>query len=64
MAKGILQHETRHTRAGIQHRKNEQRFKHDGKVIPERHHGGATQTVRKDLRHSERESRSAAGAEK
>jgi len=44
--------------------KNEQRFKPDGKVIPERHHGGATQTVRKDLRHSQRESRSAAGAEK
>ena len=58
----VLDHEARHPRARIQNRQDEQRFKHHGEVIPERHHGAAAQALRKNVRHAHGKCRSASGA--
>ena len=62
VAEGVLHHETAHSRSGIENGENKERLEHDGKVIPERHHRLSAQAVRKNMRHANRECRSAACA--
>ena len=61
VTEGVLHHEAADARASVENGENEQRLEHDGEVIPERHHGLAAKTVRKDVRHANRKGRSTAG---
>ncbi len=63
VAERILQHEAPDARAGVEHRQYKERLKHDGKVVPDGHHRGATQAVRKNLGHAQGKGRRTAGAE-
>ena len=62
MAERILQHKAANACAGVDDGEDEQRFEHDGEVIPERHHSLATESVGKNLRHADGESGRTAGA--
>ena len=61
MTEGVLHHEAADAGASVKNGENEQRLEHDGEVIPERHHGLAAKTVRKDVRHANRKGRSTTG---
>ncbi len=48
----ILNHKASNTRSRIEHGKNEERFEHDRKVIPDAEEALAADSTRKDLRHA------------
>ena len=62
MSQGVLHHEAAHAGAGVEHGENEQRFKHDGEVVPDRHQRLSAQAVGKDMRHADGEGGRASGA--
>ena len=62
MAEEILQHEAAHARARIDNCQDEQRFEHDGEVIPEAEDGIASAAAGEDVGHAEGERGCAAGA--
>ena len=62
MPQRILQHEAADPRAGVEDGENEQRFKHDGEVVPDGHQRFAAQRAREDMRHTQGKRGSAAGA--
>ena len=64
VAKQILQHEAGDAGTGVERAQDEERFKHNCEVIPERHHGGPAERMGEDLRHPDGERRCTAGARK
>ena len=62
MAERVLHHEAANARAGVEDRENEQGFKHDSEVVPDRHQRLAAQAVGKNVRHADGECGRAAGA--
>ena len=52
---GFLQQEPAHARPRIDRRENEDRFEHDGEVVPVVHQASHAGNVREDLRHAEGE---------
>ena len=62
VAERVLQHETADSGAGVDDGEDEERFEHDGKVIPERHDGVSAESAGENLRHAHGESGRAAGA--
>ncbi len=62
VAQRILQHEASDAGTGVNDGEDEQRFEHDGEVIPESHDRLSAESVGKNLRHAHSESGRAAGA--
>ena len=52
MSEEVLQDESPHTRPGVERGQNEERFKHDRKMIPQRKRGLARNDLGKHLRHA------------
>jgi len=52
MAERVLQHEAADAGSGVDDGEDEERFEHDGEVIPEGHDGLSAEGVGKNLRHA------------
>ena len=62
MRQRLLEDKTRHARAGLQQRQDEQRLEHDDEVIPVGHQGLHARQVGEDLGHAHGQRDRAAGA--
>jgi len=58
----VLQHEPAHARAGVEDGQDKERLEHDGEVVPEADQRPSAAGGRKNVGHSQRQRRGAAGA--